>query len=491
MHKCECENHGTNTRVNGFIDLNGIPYVLAEYLDRNNFQQIDRSQIKSEIIIDQSESMRAIIDINIDDIGKRASDGHLAIMGNNTKQNNLLKSIRTNCEIIDHQLNTLRRGIVIRVDYQLENYRTHQVIRSMTEEFRINDRSYFLDINPRNVNDNAIIVNFSNTIVSTINEFTHGQDPMILRVTHVHMSYEMVKAGPHMPRIKQSMTSCYNNECSPGIYGRENDVYNYHKMMQNRHVMPGYDPNGYGYYTNEPVRRITPASWSMFNRFYHFDNGGSDIIIHDQEVYDPMTKVALIPCGTVHVNRTFVINPGHRLIFKFCIWKNDVVVVNDTTPIAQALRVPYIDNDCNCNGCTHDSTQYPTTLPIEPPHHCDHQCQDLDYETVIRMLHETKHIEHHQNQTINQLTNKVIELTELVRSLVPDTELPETPIPPTDDNTTCCDECDTEHDRLEEKINEVDNDVTVIQNAIEAIPEVKPISSDDINDIINEANDQI
>ena len=225
MHNCKCENHGTDTRVNGFVDLNGIPYVLAEYLDRNNFQQIDRSQIKSEIIIDQSESMRAVVDISVDDIGKRASDGYPAIVGNNTKHCNLLKMISNNCELMNHQFNVLRRGIVIRVDYQLENYRTHQVIRSMTEEFRINDRSYFLDINPRNVNDNAIIVNFCNTIVSTINEFTHGQDPMILRVTHVHMSYEMVKAAPHMPRIKQSMTSSYQNECSPGIYGRENDVY--------------------------------------------------------------------------------------------------------------------------------------------------------------------------------------------------------------------------------------------------------------------------
>ena len=487
MHNYECENHGTDTRVNGFIDLNGIHYVLAEYLDRNNFQQIDRSLIKSEIIVDQSESMRAIIDINIDDIGRRASDGHLAIMGNNTKQNNLLKSIQTNCEIIDHQLSTLRRGIVVRVDYQLENYRTHKVIRSMTEEFRINDRNYFLDINPRNVNDNAIIVNFCNTIVSTINEFTHGQDPMIIRITNVHMSYEMVKPGPHMPRIKQSMTSCYQNECSPGIYGRENDVYNYHKTMQNRHVMPGYDPNEY--YTNEPVRKIIPDGWSMFNRFYHFGNGGKDIIIHDQEVYDPMTKVALIPCGTVHVNRTFVINPGHRLIFKFCIWKNDVVVVNDTTPIAYALRVPFVDDPY---GCTHTPIhQHHPVYPMELPNHCDHQCQDLDYETVIRMLHENKHIEHRQNQTINQLTNRVSELTELVRSLVPEPELPEEPIPPTDDSITCCDECDTEHDRLEEKINEVDNDVVNIQNAIEAIPEIKPISIDDINDIIDEANDQV
>ena len=96
MHNCECMNQNANGHVNAFIDLNGIPYLLAEYLDRNNFQQIDRSQIKSEIIVDQSESMRAVIDVSIDDIGKRASDGYPAIIGNTTKHTNLLKMISDN-----------------------------------------------------------------------------------------------------------------------------------------------------------------------------------------------------------------------------------------------------------------------------------------------------------------------------------------------------------------------------------------------------------
>ena len=349
MHNCECVNQNANGHVNAFIDLNGIPYLLAEYLDRNNFQQIDRSQIKSEIIVDQSESMRAVIDVSIDDIGKRASDGYPAIIGNTTKHTNLLKMISDNCEIMDHQFNVLRRGIVIRVDYQLENYRTGQVIRSMTESFKIMDRNYFLDINPRNADDNAIIVNFCNTMVSTINEFTHGRDPMMMRITNIHMSYEMVKQSPKMPRIKQSLMGSSNPCMLPTNYGLEKDMYRYHDMMQNRHFMPGWDPNSF---VPEDPTMIMPSTWSMFNRFYRFDSNASDIVIHGQEVNNPMTKVALIPCGVVRVNRTFMINPGHRIIFKFCIWKNDLTVINDTTQVAQCLRAPMVNDPSygsNCN----------------------------------------------------------------------------------------------------------------------------------------------
>ena len=482
MHNCKCNNTNISDHVNAFVDLNGVPYLLAEYLDRNNFQQIDRSLINSNIIIDQSESMRAVIDVSIDDIGRRASDGYPAIVGNNTKQNNLLKMISNNKELMNHQLNVLRRGIVVRVDYQLENYRTQQVIRSMTESFRITDRNYFLDINSRDVSDNAIIVNFCNTMVSTINEFTHGQDRMVIRITNIHLSYEMVKASPKMPRIKQSMTPCYQNECSPGIYSMENNLYRYHDMMQNRHYMAGYDPVTYG---NEPVSMISPPSWSMFNRFYRFDNDGKDIIIHGQEVNDPMTKVALIPCGTVRVNRTFIINPGHRLIFKFCIWKNDVTVVNDTTEIAKCLQAPVIDHDCLCHPIDHHCHHMPeTTLTTNCD--CDHYI-NADYETIIRMLHDNRNIDYKQNQRINAISESVAELSEIVKKLIPPVtdEDPGSSDDSSTDDVVCCPECDEEHDIIEQKIDMIDTNVNNLSIAVDALNDIKPISADIIKQIVS------
>ena len=55
-------------KSNAFIDLDGIPYLLGTYMDRCNFQMVDRAMIQSGIYVDTTESMRAVIDIQIDDI---------------------------------------------------------------------------------------------------------------------------------------------------------------------------------------------------------------------------------------------------------------------------------------------------------------------------------------------------------------------------------------------------------------------------------------
>ena len=506
MHNYEYENVEYG-HTNGFIDLNGIPYLLAEYLDRNMFQQVDRSAIKSHIMVDQSESMRAVVDISVDDIGKRASDGYPAIIGNNTKLNNLIKITSDNRELMQHQFNVLRRGIVIRVDYRLENYRTRQVIRSMTESFRINDRNYFLDINPVNVNDNAIIVNFCNTMVSTINEFTHGQDPMMIRITNVHMSYEMVKPTSVKPRIKQSMSRYPDDVKYPDEYNMNNgNLYQYHDSMQNRHYLSGYDPISY----NEDPSMIMPSSWSSFNRFYRFDNNARDIILHSQEINDNMTKVVLIPCGTVRINRTFMINPGHRIIFKFSIWKNDVTIVNDALPIAQAIgaQIDY-RYGYNCE-------KYPINNPIH--HSCEYN-HDYKYEELDRKLDENRRINCQQNNAINKLTDSVTQLTEFIKNIntgnnssKPDDEeenIEIKPIPPIicpgqskpnipsvkppckpPHHNNHSHSCAISHKELEDLIDQVDAEVDYIRDELDDIPDIKILSEEDIEYIISE-NDKL
>lgn len=429
MINCETHDHH-HGHTNAFIDMNGVPYLLAEYVDKRNFQQIDRLFVRSEINIDQSESMRAIVDISVDDIGRNASDGLLAVIGNSTKQKNLMDMITASAQRYNHQLNVLRGGIVLRVNYQLENQTTKQTIRSMCEDLRITDRSYFLDINSKDINDNAIIVNFSNSMVSTVNQFTHGIDRMILRVTSVQMFYECVEISPIMPRIKQSMTNSYPRDFLPTTYGSEQDLHRYHDQMQNRHLLGSHeDP----YYYETPDA-INPPTWTGFNRFYHFDNNGADIVLHRQEIDDTMCKSVLLAAGTIQVNRTFVINPGHRIIFKFSIWKNDATIVNDTTAIAEALDAfiyqghhghhhNHTDDTnchCDCNGYPHDS--------INP-----------DYETMNRLYRELQFTNDRQNAVINGLMTKIDTLTDQISGLLPPVtpEEPEdppvvTPDPPVD-----------------------------------------------------------
>ena len=287
MHKhdkCVAPRH-----TNAFLELNGVPYLVAEYLDRNQFQQIDRSLIKSNIFVDQSEAMRAVVDIAVDDIGVR-SDGLPSVIGNNTKQKNLLKAIGNYAEQFNHQLMTLKRGILLRVNYSLENMRTGETIRSTVEDFVIKDRSYFLDINPRDLNDNAIIVNFSSSMVSTMTSFTHGTDQMILRINEVQMFYEALGNGPNIPRPKVVMSDFHR---LPTTYMDSFSYYQYQMEHQNHHC---WDPHHVkptdwnGNYGREPVDMISPSGWSMFNRYYHFDNGGRDIVLHQQEIVDQIGR---------------------------------------------------------------------------------------------------------------------------------------------------------------------------------------------------------
>jgi cold shock CspA family protein len=328
---------------------------LAEYLDKRNFQQIDRSLIQSDIFVDQSDAMRTVVDINIDDIGKRM-DGYPNIRGNNRKQRDLLRMIQENFYKLNHQLEVLRRGIVIRVNYQLENSRTGQTISSMTEDLRIADRSYFLDINPRDINDNGIIVNFCNTIVSTIADFTHGTDRLNLRITRIQLFYECVQNRPNVPHANQSLIGEPGRLFPPGFI--PDDSRDYHRNRQHVHYMGDMEDPNYG------PGSITPPNWSFFNRFYHFDNGGRDIIVHFQEVNDRGAKSTLIPCGQVIVNKVMRVNPGSRIIFKVCVWKNDITVVNDATEVAAYLRAPvnYMDR----------FNEYDAPRPHKP-HHPPHK----------------------------------------------------------------------------------------------------------------------
>lgn len=437
MATCNC--HKEHGHTNAFIDLNGIPYFLAEYLDKRTFQQLDRSFVKSGISIDQTEAMRAVVDINIDDIGRRCSDGLLAVRGNNTKQKELLQMIETCRDQFDNQLPTLRSGIALRINYQLESLTTGSVIRSLSEDFKIQDRQYYLDINPRNVDDNAIVVNFAGTIVSTVGEYSRVRDSLLVRITNIQMLYECCKNLPRVPVAKSSLMSNEFDRLPIEPCPADPNYYYYHQQMQHRHQIGTPADCGYGH---EDVSAICPPGWNAFNRFYHFDNHGSDMIIHTQEINDPTLRTALIPCGTVAVNRTFRVNPAHRIIFRFSIWKNDVTVVNDTTPIAAALKIQRLGWDEYCD-CDHDDNH---ECEYGHHHHHHHECTP-DYDRLIEMICQSREIDRKQTIAINSLIHKVEELQDIISKPDKPTDPeeptdpkdptnPEDPTKPTDPDTT-------------------------------------------------------
>ncbi len=450
MNRCErpcapCDH------TNAFVDLNGIPYLVGEYLDRRSFRQIDRSLIKSDIFVDTRESMRAIIDVSIDDIGKRASDGYPNIRGNNTKQRALLNMAASMAEQLNHQFDVLRKGIVMRVNYQLENQRTGHVIRSMVEDLRIPERFYFVDINPRDIDDNAVIVNFSNSLVSTITEFTHGHDPMVFRITTIQMFYECLRRDPAIPRIQQA--------AGPYAVKSELDYYNYHKDLQNRHV---FGPNGCCYegFGQEPPSAIMPPTWTMFNRYYHFDQDGHDIVLHHQEIYEPSAMCVLVPCGIVHVNRAFMINPGHRIIFKFSVWKNDLTVVSDALALAQAIQSPYMNVYQPQPPCDHWDP--PGTTEYNPPHHCHHPTPP-SRDPLIDEMKRNRELNKKQTEMINQLAGAVNSLIQIISTQHEGTETPEQLPPMEEPPQTSPPHCH-HHTPVMDKLNELSRLLEDIKN---------------------------
>ena len=65
-HPPECDVRPAN-HTNAFLNLNGIPYLVGEYLDRQQFRQLDRSMIQNQIAVNTQNSMRAVVKIDIDD----------------------------------------------------------------------------------------------------------------------------------------------------------------------------------------------------------------------------------------------------------------------------------------------------------------------------------------------------------------------------------------------------------------------------------------
>lgn len=380
--------------TNAFVMVNGIPYVLAEYLDRSTFQQIDRSFVKSEVHVDQHEAMRAVVEINVDDIGRKASDGSLNVEGNTSKHRRLVNTITQETQYPGQYIDTIRPGIVLRVNYQLENKSTGSVMRTMSEDLVIKHRGYFLDINCNDINDNAILSNFSDSMVSTITEFTHGQERMLLRINSVQMFYVVMGRNKSLfPKMQAPINRAIPYP-APQFDGTR---YQYHQQNQ---TMQDLQYNGYN-----PATDVVSPNWTMFNEYYHFDNGGRDLVIHQEEVNNPNAPTGMIPCNTVRINRTFLINPGHRIVFKFCIWKNDAVVVNDCSMIASAMQVPTYNKVPDWMNPNLNMQPVPGNGEINP-----------DHDTMIRLMHECMDNMNRQNYVINNLNTTIDYLKSIIES---------------------------------------------------------------------------
>ena len=422
MHDC-CNPETTlcNEHVNTFIDLNGIPYLHAEYIDKRTIRQIDRAVVRDELTVDQSEPMRTVVDVSVNTIGYRASDGNPAVWGNNTKQKRLLNLVRERASQLDHVLDVIRPGIIMEVHYRLEDASTGHVLCSNIDSFKIHSRNYYMDINPMDVNDNAIITSMADTLVTSVHEFIHGHRKINVRITHIQMYYEVMARQPKTPSRPHAMTR-QPTQMLPTCFGTELEYYQYHQTMQGEYMM-GVPCNGsrddFGFGC-DPITAITPPSWYNYNRFYHFDNNGLNIVLHESEIKDPRSQTIKIPCGSIRVQRVFPVNPGHRIVYRFSVWTNDVTIVRNTMAIAKAIQAPMYDvGSCDCHktndnvGCCED-TDYASSSDVM----CGcNPSYNPDQTQMLRMIGQALETNNKQSYAINQLNSQMNRIEELLDNL--------------------------------------------------------------------------
>lgn len=383
---CGCDDVVEEKHTNILLDLNNIPYLLGSYLDKRTILPVASNELRNEIFIDQTErnSMKTVINVNIADLPTRSTTDMPFVFGNNQKKDFMERDMAALSNELNHQLDVLLPGIVVRINYQLENYKTGRLVSSMSEDLPITDAVYGYFINPNNYTDNCILSNFSDTLISSINAYAYGRQPMTFRITDIKLLYKKLSRFTNPHEVKRHVNrKSYD-------YG----IYQYHEKLQSRHTF-GDDGR---YYHREAPEAIAPPEWSMFSRFYHFDNRGHDIVLHMDEIMSPQTQIMEVPCGTTRVNRCFTVNPGQRIIFKISIWKNDIVVVNDAEWVAKALKSPCLD------------AYEPLHSPIK------HGCNSHGFHHMDEVVMKDK-VDHRQDHAIMDTNRRIDELTEVVNRL--------------------------------------------------------------------------
>ena len=318
------------TRVNAFMNLNRWPYLLAEYLDDTTFRQVDRASIRNNVTLTGQDPHVTVVDISINHSEPP--------VGNRTAYSQLLRTIHERRRNLPH-FDVIRPGLVARIEYSLEDASTGRMLRTLFTMMHIPNRTYHLVINPRDLQNNAVISNFYDSSVANIHDSIPGVGRLIVRITGVRLFYQAVRrhgTSLNDPRRVERVRH-------PGTLRDDRpdwNLFNHHSMNQFEQDL--CDCDEFNPRHNRRHHMTHPPQWLEFNEFYHFHDRGRSVVLHESNIMDRNTPVYLIPCGRLNINRAFTITNTHRLFFKLSVWKNDVVVVENTAKIAQILgiRIP-------------------------------------------------------------------------------------------------------------------------------------------------------
>lgn len=298
----------TGQKINAFIDVKSVPYILGDYLNGREFLTLNPDEVKNEVTIDTSVPNRAFIKISLDQIKRSTDTGLLMPEGNIEKKSKLDQMVSNYREFIaQNHFGVIRKGLVVKINYRIET-QSGRCIRNLYDYLKIFEGGLYTHVSDTNVADPAIIVNYEDTIVASINSYTHGTDSLVLRINSVDLFYEVISP-------KKVCLPKYSHKFYP--YG-----------------IPKPQPTTVDLYRESLKSR---------NDYYRFGNNNRDIFVNLPEVDSETRKVSMLPCGTFYINKTFPVRPMQRVVFNFSIWKNDLTIVPNTYQIANILGIYAFD----------------------------------------------------------------------------------------------------------------------------------------------------
>lgn len=404
---------------NCFVNADGWPYLSGEYINRDMLQSIDRSLIQNQLVIDNNNPYHSVVDIVVDNVGE-------CPVGNQTQYEKLLQAIAQNVHRLAGQLDVVRRNLKAKVYYQVESERSGRLLKNAHITVNLDQKDHYLNINTDNIQDSAIISNSYGNSMATIATRVTGSDRMVVRLTSLQLFYVRPDRPVMNPyddsrRMAPHMDPCHFHNHPEGC----NADLAYAKVHQPK-------------YSFGPGEACCPPSdfipnWKYYTKYYHYENNAEMMVLHENDIYDPYVTAYEIPCGRISLNRAFIVNTSMKMLVKVSLWKNDVVMVDNTKRIADILGVVPGDRPlppCDipvCPGPGHHG-------PHHPPYAPNIQEQLMG---IYGELAHQREINKQQCQSICDLKNEIKELHKPAETPDPDPgngDGTDTPTPPEGDN---------------------------------------------------------
>ena len=343
----DLEKTDSGQKVNAFIDIKGVPYLCGYYLNNISFQTLSATQVQNEISIDNTIEGRTLVNIELDQLD-HDDQGLILPTGNVEKREQLEQMIMNYRDYIGlNSFEVLKNGLVVQINYRIEDQVTGRVVKVMTDSYTIYNAGFYSFVGDTNIADPAVIIKFSDSAVAAINQFSYGIQNLVLRINSIHLYYASV------PSVRKRRPLYY-----PPHYA-------------------------YGYPVPSPAYSRDPRLGCKVNEYrndlYRFGNNNKDIFVNLTEIENEHDDIRLVPCGARFINKAFAIAPMQRVLFKFTVWKNDLTIVPDTYRIANILGIYSFDS------FDRNSTHFANSVLNELE---QQRLNDFDRDEKIKMLYE-------------------------------------------------------------------------------------------------------